>query len=245
MRPGRLAVFIVAATVVPFAAAAVPNAGLPRRFCASSIRGRFDSDKRRDVAVVYSTRPRCDAVNGRSWYLSVRLASGGVLRRALGNDRPAFAGESDFGCETWCAVRAVPDFNRDGRHEIEVSLQQGATQEQRGIYGVVRGKLRRFSGRPTGNRLSFSYGGGLRYGAFVVCRTRPHAHVVVAVGWGLVDDAHSSVGETIYTFNGLRFRLIGRKTYRVAGGRGTPASRRRRLLATGALTIKTRTGSLR
>src|SRR5438105_1364693 len=80
----------------------------------------------------------------------------------------------------------------------------------------------RFCARPSGKRLSFSYGGSLRYGSFVVCRTRPHARVVVAVQWGLVDSAHSSVDETIYTFNGLHFRLIGRKTYRVAGGRVPP-----------------------
>src|SRR6266487_3331783 len=143
---GRSLVLLIAVSV---AAAAVAGAALGQptsrhRFCASSIRGNFDSDQRRDVAVVYATRPSCNTINGRSWYLLVRLASGRVLRRPIGNDRPAFAGESDFGCDSWCAVRAAPDFNRDGRHEIEVSLQQGATQEQRGIYGVVRGKLRPF-----------------------------------------------------------------------------------------------------
>jgi hypothetical protein len=218
---GTLALIALFAAAA-IAATALGQAGTRHRFCASSIRGKFDSDQRRDVAVVYSTRRRCDTVNGRSWYLVVRLASGGGLRRPLGNDRPAFASESDFGCDTVCAVRAVPDFNRDGRHEIEVSLQQGATTEQRGIYGVVRGKLRRLTGRPGDKRFSFSYGGSVRYGSFVVCRARAHMHIVAAVGWGLSDDAHSSVDESIYTFDGLHFRLIGRKTYRVAGARVPP-----------------------
>jgi hypothetical protein len=126
-----------------------------------------------------------------------------------------------------CAVRAASDFNGDGRHELEISLQQAAAQEQRGIYGLVRGQLRRLPARPFGNRFSFSYGGGGLYGAFVVCRVHADRHRVVAVEWGRLDDTHSSVRETVYSFNGLRFRLISDTTRRASGrheSRATSAS---------------------
>jgi hypothetical protein len=115
-----------------------------------------------------------------------------------------------------CAVSAVPDFNRDGRQEIEVSLQQGAAEEQRAVYGVVRGQLRRLPGRPGGRRFSFSYGGSLTYGAYVLCRTRARSHLVLAVAWGLPDDAHASMQVTTYNFDGLRFRLTGKRKATVA-----------------------------
>ena len=207
---------LVAAIAGPAAPAAIVDTGPTHRFCLSSIGGRFDSDRRPDTAVVYSTRRRCDTVGARSWYLVVRLAGGSVLRRALVQDRPAFSGEGDFGCESVCAVRSAPDFNRDGRHEIEVSLQQGASQEQRGIYAVVRGELRRLAGRPGGKRFSLSYGGSLTHGAYVVCRTRGNQHLVVAVGWGIADKAHAAVREEIYRLEGLRFRLIATRTQQMS-----------------------------
>jgi hypothetical protein len=215
--PRRFALLLIAAAATaPFAPSAAGHEVRGHRFCVSSFHARFDSDRRRDTALVYSTRPTCETIRSRAWYLSVRLANGRVLRRPLGYDRPAFS-ESDFGCEAICAVSAAPDFNRDGRHEIAVSLQQGATQEQRGIYGLVAGELRRFPGRPGGDRFTLSYGGGGLYGAFVVCRTHAHIHQVVAVGWGRLDNAHSSVRESVYTFNGLHFRFIRSNTRRVTG----------------------------
>jgi hypothetical protein len=146
----------------------------------------------------------------------VRLATGRILRRALGSDRPAFSGEHDLGCEPRCAVRAALDFNRDGQHEIEVALQEGAAEKQRAVYGVVAGELRRLPGRPAGNRFSLSYGGSLTHGAYVVCRMRGEEHLVVSVGWGIADKAHAAVREDIYRFDGVRFRLIGTKTQRMS-----------------------------
>jgi hypothetical protein len=216
-------VLLAAATVTfSLAAATTGEAVRGHRYCVSSIHGKFDSDRWRDTAVVYSTRRPCEAVRSRPWYLAVRLASGRVLRREIGHDRSIFGNESDTGCELTCAVRAAPDFNRDGRQEIEVSIQQGATQEQRGIYGIVRGRLRRLPGRPFGNRFSFSYGGGGLYGAFVVCRTHADKHRVVAVGWGLLDNNHFSVSEAVYMFNGRRFHPISDTTRRVSGRRVPP-----------------------
>jgi hypothetical protein len=215
--PRRFTVLLIAAAATaPLAATAAGHADRGHRFCVSSIHARFDSDRQRDRAVVYSTRPTCETIRSRAWYLTVRLANGRVLRRPLGHDRPAFS-ESDFGCDAICAVSAAPDFNRDGRHEIAVSLQQGATQEQRGIYGLVGDELRRLPGRPGGDRFTFSYGGGGLYGAFVVCRTHAHIRHVVAVGWGRLDNAHSSVRESVYTYNCLRFRFIRNKTRLVTG----------------------------
>ena len=222
MRSRCLLALLVAAIAGPLTSATAVRATPVHRFCVSSIRGKFDSDRRPDTAVVYSTRHTCYAVTSRPWYLAVRLASGRILRRQIGHDRSIFDNESDTGCEPTCAVGAAPDFNRDGRHEIEVSIQQGATQEQRGIYGIVRGHLRRFPGQPFGTRFSFSYGGGGLYGAFVLCRTHADAHRVVAVAWGRLDNTHSSVSEAVYMFNGLRFRLISNTTRRVFGRRIPP-----------------------
>jgi hypothetical protein len=221
--PRRFAVLLTAAVVTtPLAATTTGQAVRGHRYCVSSIHARFDSDRRRDTAVVYSTHRTCETVKSRSWYLAVRLGSDRILRRPLGRDRTIFGSESDAGCDRICAVRTAPDFNGDGRHEIEVSLQQGATQEQRGIYGLVRGHLRRLPARPFGNRFSFSYGDGGLYGAFVVCRIHADKHRVVAVGWGRLDNTHFSVRETVYTFNGLRFRLISDTTRRVSGRRVPP-----------------------
>jgi hypothetical protein len=182
--PRRCTVLLIGAAVVSILASTTAgHAGPGHRFCLSRIYGNFDSDRREDTAIVYSTRRGCETVENRSWYLAVRLATGRVLRRPLAHDRPAFS-EAHVGCDATCAVRAAPDFNRDGRHEIEVSLQQGATMEQRGIYGLVAGQLRRFRGRPGGDQFTLSYGGGGLYGAFVVCRAHAHTHRVVAVGGG-------------------------------------------------------------
>ena len=93
--------------------------------------------------------------------------------------------------------------------------------EQRGIYGLVGGQLRPFRGRPGDNRFTLSYGGAGLDGAFVVCRTHAHTHRVVAVGWGRLDNTHVAVYESVYTFNGLRFRFIRNKTRRVSD-RGVP-----------------------
>jgi hypothetical protein len=221
--PRRFMLPLVAAAVTSsLAATKTGEAVRGHRYCVSSIPGKFDSDRRQDTALVYSTRLPCYEVRSRPWYVVVRLGSGRILRRQIGHDQSTFGNESDTGCEVTCAVRAAPDFNRDGRHEIEVSIQQGATQEQRGIYGVVRGRLRRLPGRPFGNRFSFSYGGGGLYGAFVVCRRHRGQHRVVAVTWGRLDHTHFGVGEDVYAFNGLRFRPISTTTRRVSGRRFPP-----------------------
>ena len=221
--PRRSTVLLITVVVTaPLAATTAGQAVRGHRYCVSTIRAKFNSDRRRDRAVVYSTRRSCETVKTRSWYLVVRLASGRILRRPLGRDRTIFGSESDAGCDRICAVRAAPDFNGDGRHEIEVTLQQGATQEQRGIYGLVEGRLRRLPARPFGSRFSFSYGGGGLYGSSVVCRVHANRHRVVAAGWGRLDNTHFSVRETVYSFNGLRFRLISDTTRRVSGRRIPP-----------------------
>jgi len=215
--PPRLAwVFITAAAVLVATTTAVSHAGPRHRFCVSSIHGRFDSDQRGDSAVVFSTRRKCDTMEGRYWYLVVRLANGRALSRPLGHDRPAFSSAREVGCEAVCEVRAAPDFNRDGRHEIEVSLQQGASSEQRGVYGVVRGKLRRLPGGRAGARFSLDYGGTVRFGSYVVCRARAKEHYVVAVGWGITDNTHiTAVQEDSYRFDGVRFRFSGTHSKRI------------------------------
>jgi hypothetical protein len=216
MRSHRLFLILVAGIGAPLMLAADVHAGSVHHFCVSSIRAQFDSDQRQDTAVVYSTRSNCDAMDGRSWYLVVRLAGGRVLRRPLGHDRPVFSSEFDVGCVSFCEVGAAPDFNRDGRHEIEVALQEGASEEQRGIYGVVGGKLRRLAGRQGGKRFSLTYGGSVTHGAYVVCRTRDARHLVLAVGWGIIDNAHAALREEIYRFHRRRFRLVGIKSQRTS-----------------------------
>jgi len=206
----------LAAITVAVAIVSSGLAGRPavHRFCASSVRGNFNSDEERDVAIVYSTHPSCGS--GRGWFLTVGLTGGRTLRRPLRRDKPTF-GESGPGCEAACLAESAPDLNLDGRHEIEVSILQGASQEQRGIYGVVRGRLIRF--RSDRGRLSFAYGGSLSEGAYVVCRSHGR---VVAVGWGAEREGHTSVDETSYLFHGLRFRLIGHKTKRASGSEIPP-----------------------
>ena len=177
----RLLLPVLIVVTSALASAARPNSMAGRRFCASSIAGRFDSDARQDRAIVFSSRRECDLMDGRDWHLVVRLATGRAYRRALGHDLPAFA-EGRAGCEPTCIARSAPDFNRDGRHELEVALQEGAYEEQRGVYALVDGRLRRLRGDR--GRFSFSYGGSIAHGAFVVCRTIGQHHHVVAVDWG-------------------------------------------------------------
>src|SRR5205823_3551281 len=145
----------------------------------------------------------------RDWHLVVRLATGRAYRRALGHDLPAFA-EGRAGCEPTCIARSAPDFNRDGRHELEVALQEGAYEEQRGVYALVDGRLRRLRGDR--GRFSFSYGGSIAPGAFVVCRTIGQHHHVVAVDWGTNGSGRVSADETVYAFDGVRFRFLSRRT---------------------------------
>src|SRR4051794_4658839 len=121
MRLLSVGLFIAAVLATPGLTSGAPRQGSSDgRFCVSRVRADFDSDRRLDTAVVYSTRQGCDSIEGRSWYLLVRLATGNLLGRPLGHDRPAFSGELDSGCDPICALRTAPDFNRDGRHEIEV-----------------------------------------------------------------------------------------------------------------------------
>jgi len=198
--------FALRASATPSQGAALRSNAV-QKFCASRIRGDFDGDGRTDSAVAFSSRSICDAMDGRSWYLVVRLSRGGHLRRPLGHDLAA-SSEGRIGCEPLCFVRAAPDFNRDGRDEIEVSLQQGAAMEQRGVYGVVGNRIRRSGSRPAGQPLTFSYGGSLRYGAGVVCRTQRGRHLVVAAEYGYSSEYgrhRMPVTEHVYLFEGRTF----------------------------------------
>src|SRR3989442_646292 len=81
--------FALPASATPSQGAALQSNAV-QKFCASRIRGDFDGDGRTDSAVAFSSRSICDAMDGRSWYLAVRLSRGGHLTRPLGHDLAAF-----------------------------------------------------------------------------------------------------------------------------------------------------------
>lgn len=200
---------LVAFALAAAGTGATASSGQPM-FCSSRIDGDFDGDGRGDTASVYSTRSLCDEAAGRHWFLLVTLDRGGKLRRPLRKDRPAFS-EGGHGCEFRCMVSAATDLNRDGRDELEVSLQQGASQEQRGFYGVVGERLRRFGAGGQRQPLSFSYGGSVMHGAYVVCRAERGRHFVVGVEWGVTSTkSPGQVGfeEHVYRFEGRTFRHV-------------------------------------
>lgn len=152
--------------------------------CTSRVPGDFDGDRRRDMAVVSTSGRSCDSTRG-AWSLVVRLSSGERLRIPLTRNLSVWTTRC-FPCRAF----AAPDFNADGKAEIEVSVGRGASQEQVAVFEVGGGRIYRL--RLFGSTAPFVlyYGASIRFGSDVVCRTSSAgARQVVQLSWSNAMDA--------------------------------------------------------
>jgi hypothetical protein len=218
------AVVLVCGTA--WASASAHTASAARPFCASSVRGDFDGDGRRDVALVGSAQKTCRT----RWTVSVQLASGAATKRLLDRD-VLMELESSRLCLVGCTAFAAHDLNRDGRDELEVADNTPATGDAVLVYRLLHGSLRPLKVRTrTGayKLMLLSYNGSVTGGAWVVCRDRPQAERrVIQVGedYTTPSDHHVEISETAYILRGAVFRHLSTRTYRVRSNRiGEPAT---------------------
>jgi hypothetical protein len=189
------------------------------------VRGDFDGDGRRDVALVGSAQKDCQA----RWKVTLRLASGTATTRVL--DRDALQElESSRLCLPGCNAFAAHDLNRDGRDELEVADITPATGDAVVAYRLIHGSVRPLKVRTRAGAyklMLLSYNGSATGGAWVVCRDRPQADrrvIQVGEGYATPSDHHVDISESAYTLRGVVFRHLWAHTYRVRSNRiGVPA----------------------
>jgi len=192
----------------------------------SSVRGDFDGDGRRDVALVGSAQKDCRA----RWTVRVHPASGAATMRVLDRDVLQEL-ESSRLCLAGCTAFAAHDLNRDGRDELEVADNTPATGDAVVVYRLLHGSLRPLKVRTrTGayKLMLLSYNGSVTGGAWVVCRDRPQAdRRVIQVGesYATASNHHVDISEAAYFLRGVVFRRLSTRTYRVRSNRiGEPAA---------------------
>ena len=202
-----------------------------RSCTASRVRGDFDGNGVRDVAIVSSKQRICRTDrDSSSWTIAVDLGKVGHVERSLFEDLGPPNPEVALGCSPWCRAVAAPDLDGDGRAELAISAGSGAYTEQIVIYRVGREQILpiRLAGaiRNRRPRLAvFMEGASVAYGSALLCRARRDAKaVVVQASWGNNIDARhrSSVGEEIFAFDGRRFELLTRREYLTPATRGYP-----------------------
>jgi hypothetical protein len=191
-------------------AAAVALASVSPACGFTEVRGDFDGDGLRDVALVYA-RPRpgrsCEfweASAGRD-RVAVQLASGAHFERWL---TPGWVGdlETSLARPADYAAFAAPDLDADGRSELALELGHGASEVRFGVFRVSERGLRRV-GLASGAELDFTYYGSVAHGGDVVCRqSRDGAPLVVQGRYGVGVFA-TDLAETVYRFDGRSFRV--------------------------------------
>jgi hypothetical protein len=219
-----LAVVLVCGTA--WASASAHTASAARPFCASSVRGDFDGDGRRDVALVGSAQKDCRA----HWTVRVQLASGAATMRVLDRDVLQEL-ESSRLCLVGCTAFEAHDLNRDGRDELEVGDKTPATGDAVVVYRLLHGSLRPLEVRTrTGayKLMLLSYNGSVTGGAWVVCRDRPRPDrrvIQVSESYATPSNHHVDISEAAYFLRGVVFRHLSARTYRVRSNRiGEPAA---------------------
>jgi hypothetical protein len=109
-----------------------------------------------------------------------------------------------------CQLAGVPDFDRDGRHELAVQLDSGASQATIGFFRVDPRAIRRLGVAGDDRPFVLRDGASVRYGATYLCRP---GGAVVGFTWGNdIDDQHrSAVTERSYRFDGDRFVFVSER----------------------------------
>jgi hypothetical protein len=182
----------------------------------TEVRGDFDGDGARDVAIVYP-RPRpgrsCgsyEASAGRD-RVAVQLASGPRFERWLTPGLRPYDVKTSPICSPDCAAFAAPDLDADGRSELALEHGHGASESWFGVYRVSERGLRRLR-LASGADLDFTYFGSVAHGGDVVCRARRDGARLVVQGRYGAGVFATPLAETVYRFDGRSFRLDSVRT---------------------------------
>lgn len=181
-----------------------PPAALCPQYCYLAVLGDFDGRSPDEVFAVYSTEPASPGEPRTTiWRARLTLAAGPLdidLSPYLGGGAPA------------PAVRAVADTNGDGRDEIFLETDSGASTEQVAIFGLTdaaAGSMltpARVIGRTSGEPLAtFPLGGTAGHQDGIECAIGPNGvHQLQVVGWQTIPGSGSvSLAQTTYRWSGL------------------------------------------
>jgi hypothetical protein len=167
--------------------------------CHSSVRGDFDGDRRRDTALVYGRPADCLVPGGAGW-VALILGNGRRIERSLRAE--GLLHGAPRACMAGCAAFASADVDEDGRDELALELDHGASQTFFGLFRLAGNRLVRIPLLEDGKRLpiTFGYNGSLCCASDTLCRSREGRGYVVDVGTGH-DDFWTMSNEREYLYD--------------------------------------------
>jgi hypothetical protein len=179
--------------------------------CHSSVRGDFDGDRRRDTALVHGRPTDCLVPGGAGW-VALIMGDGRRIERSLRSERLLHG--APRACLAGCRAFASADIDGDGRDELALELDHGASQTFFGLFRlagerIVRIPLVAGGGRPP---ITFGYHGSLGYASDTLCRSRDGTAYVVDVRTG--HNAFYTVSEEReYRYDGGVLRQSAHRTH--------------------------------
>ena len=189
--------------------------------CHSNVRGDFDGDNAQDTALVYGGPGDC-SVPGGAGRLALILGDGRRLERSLRSEGLRWDDpKHPHACAIGCTAFAATDIDGDGREELAIVLDHGASQSFFGLFRLDGRSLVRIPLIDEGKRIpmTFGYHGSLCCSSDTLCRTRDGRSYVVGVSAGH-NDFYTVADEEEYLYDGRVLRRTGSRVH-YGRGRGT------------------------
>jgi hypothetical protein len=176
--------------------------------CHSSVRGDFDADGGLDTALVYGTA--CKRLGPGK--LRLIMADGTSIEQSLRSERVTRGGPA--ACLAGCAAFAATDIDGEGRDELALELDHGASQSFFGLFRLVGRRVARIplSERGALVPITFGYYGSLCCASDALCRRRNGRAYVVDVSTGHNEFYTSSTADE-YVYDGRVLRPSGSRWY--------------------------------
>lgn len=176
-----------------------PTAACPR-YCFQMVHANLDGTNPNETISIYSTEPLghypFQPVSADAWHLRVSLPSGPLPDLGLSQ----FGG---LGSTKGPGVLAVVDANGDGRDEVFIRTDAGASTSFVTIFGLAGAALKPAT-LPGGRPATFPLSGTVTHQGAVSCRMGPSGPELVTDGMGLDPGQMSGISdETTYRWAGL------------------------------------------
>jgi hypothetical protein len=175
--------------------------------CHSSVRGDFDGDGAADTALVYGRPGECLEPDGAS-RLRLILGDGRRLERSLRSEGLRWDDpKRPHACAISCAAFAATDIDGNGREELAIELDHGASQSFFGLFRLDGRSLVRIPLIEKGKLIpmTFGYHGSLCCASDTLCRTREGRSYVIDVSVGH-SDFYTVAEEEEYRYDGRVLR---------------------------------------